>query len=98
MFDSHEKNATRQKPAEWRRGPSPTSNQADVSSTPQHALALSQQSIPSEQHFWAVVQHPLFSVQHFCPFSQQPSRGFASQQALFAWQQARFVEQQSFGV
>jgi hypothetical protein len=57
-----------------------------------------QQSRPSVQHGWAAVQQARFIVQHFKPFSQQPRRTSAVQQALFVVQQASFAVQQFCGL
>jgi hypothetical protein len=64
---------------------------------PQQAFASLQQAKPSVQHFWTAAQQLLFAAQHFRPLSQQPSRAFASQQALFSLQQASLATQQSLG-
>jgi hypothetical protein len=72
------------------------SQQAAFGLSPQHAFDFSQHTEPVAQHFCTAAQQPLSSAQHFMPFSQQPSFASATQQALFGWQHASFLAQQSF--
>jgi hypothetical protein len=65
---------------------------------PQHAFASWQQADPPLQHGGTAAQQLLLSAHHFSPFSQQPRRVSAAQQALFSLQQASLAEQQSLGL